>query len=256
MPFFLFFFRSLQELLHNQENILRKTKKLRIFYDVSAILSEITKEEFFTRSGKLSQNFNSSMRLPLSSRSSFQIKCFKILAERRKHELKGLVTYSTILAKNITQRFLPMINPNQNYIEKRKKSRISPAARKNEVTRKELPKEEFESSYSIDSNPEGKLPSPRKKNKTVYFGGNSHNTYSHQNSVLSQTTKSGAFRKSLFSRKREVKVNIFTDCYGNEHGFDEMRKVINRVIENTYKTDEDEVLNNEEYLRIRVIICI
>jgi len=237
-------FRSLQELLTHQEGLLRKTRKVSIFYDFSTILSEISKEDCFTRSDKLSQNLSSSMRLPLSSRSSFQIKSFKILIERQKHDLKSFATYSTIIAKNIAQRFLP----NQNYIEKRNQRKVKPEAKKEKTLKKPTFKEDFESSLSMESNI-GKSQLGKQKNKTVYFGSPT-NRFSHQNSAISQTGKSGGLRKSLFARKREIKSNIFTDCYGNEHGFEEMKKVINKLIEN--KKEVEEFQSYEEYLKIRV----
>ena len=231
--------------------VIQKKRKQRIYYDFSSIISEINKDDFYSRSGKLSQNFTSSMRLPLSSRSSFQIKCFKILVERQKHDLKSFIKYSSIIAKNITQRFMPMFNPNQNYIEKRNKQRkVKPESKKEKTTKKETFKEDFESPYSMQSNMD--RPSiGKQKNKSVYFGSPSSKDFSHQNSAMSQTGRSGGLRKSLFSRKKEVKVNIFTDCYGNEHGFDEMKVVINKIIENKLE-DAEEFHYHEEYLKIRV----
>ena len=196
-------------------------------------------------------NFQSLIKLPLGSRTSLNVKCLKLLVERERTQMKTFFSYSAIVAKNLTQRFHPFMNNNQNYVEKRNiKKKVNPI----NLTHKksQFKEEEFESSNSFESNVDQ---STRKKTKSVYFRNTNEQSFSHQSSNISPASKSTRFRKSLFSRKKETKCNIFIDCYGNEHPFEEMRKVINVDIENSQEAKNfDDMENHEEYLKIRVKI--
>ena len=240
--------RSVQELLIHQEIVLKNTRKLKPFYNFEIFLNELNNDELLFLKTQKNEYINSSMKLPLTSHSSSNSKYLKLIMERKKSHLKSFYTYSTIIAKNLSQRYLPPTN-NQNYVEKR------PVKRKIEYA--ESPKKiervnkDFESSLSFESNP---TISPKKaKTKSVFFGNSNSKILSHQSSNQSQHRKSPELRKSLFSMKKKIKVNVFVDCYENEHSFEEIKILINNSIENPKEIKIlHDLENHQEYLKIRV----
>lgn len=214
-------------------------RKLKPFYDLEIILKEMTKENFWTKFSKQNNNF-SSFKLPLSSRSSFS----RLLLEKQRNQLKSFVSYSSVIAKKISHKYFPTIQ-NQNYIEKRyANKKIFPEVSKLDKKNNNAFLEDNISSLSMESKME-KIPK-KGKTKSVYFG----SKFSHQTSNASQVSRSPT-RKSLFSRKKQRKINIFIDCFGKEYSYDEIKIVINSAIENK-KNEVNEEEINENYLRIRV----
>lgn len=228
------------ERLIDQENTLKKIRKLKPFYDFEIIMKEITTENFWTRFSKHNNRFSSSFKLPLSSRSSFS----RLLLEKQRNQLKSFASYSSIVAKKLSHKYFPTIQ-NQNFIEKRhaNKKVYPEISKKIEKKNHGFLEDNNTSSLSMESKIE-KIPK-KGKTKSVYFG----SKFSHQTSNASQISRSPT-RKSLFSRKKERKINIFIDCFGKEHSYDEIKLLINSAIENKQNFNEEEI--HENYLKIRV----